>query len=256
MSRPIALVTGASAGIGAAFARSLARRGHDLILVARREAALQALATEVQAAHGIRAEVIPMDLLKPDAPTTLAASVAERGLQVDVLINNAGFGMFGDFAEADAARVRELLELNVVALTGLAHAFIGPMVSRKRGAMVNVASVAAFQGVPHFAVYAASKAYVLAFSEAIAEEVAAAGVTVQALCPGTTRSEFFDVAGMPEEARSRYMSAEAVVEISLDALKSRQHVVVPGLKNTVMTRGGRALPRRALTKIAGKMMKP
>lgn len=256
MSRPVALVTGASAGIGAAFARSLARRGHDLILVARREAALQALASELTSTHGGRAEVIPMDLLRADAAVALAEAVAGRGLQVDLLVNNAGFGMYGDFATADSARVRELLELNVVTLTALAHTFLHGMVERKRGAMINVASVAGFQGVPHFAVYAASKAYVLAFSEAIAEEVAESGVTVQALCPGTTRSEFFDVAGIPPEARSSHMSAEAVVEISLDALKTRQTIVVPGLKNVVMTAGGRVLPRGLVTKIAGKMMKP
>lgn len=257
MTRPTALVTGASAGIGAAFARSLARRGHDLILVARREAALRTLSDELTGAHaGLRAEVIPMDLLRPDAGAALFQAVAERGLTVDVLVNNAGFGLYGDFATAEARRVRELLELNVVSLTDLAHAFLHGMVDRRKGAIINVASVAGFQGVPYFAVYAASKAYVLAFSEALHEEVFAQGVTVQALCPGTTQSEFFEVAGMPPEARSSYMSAESVVDISLDALASRQAVVVPGLKNTVMTRGGRVLPRQVVTKIAGKMMKP
>jgi len=256
MTRSTALVTGASVGIGAAFARALASRDHDLILVARREDALRALADELTGRHRTRATVIPMDLGAPGAAERLAAEVAARGLTVDVLVNNAGFGLYGPFAEADAQRVTGMLELNVVALTDLTHAFLGPMRERRRGAVVNVASVAGFQAVPGFAAYAASKAYVIGFSEALAEEVRAEGIRVQALCPGTTATEFFEVAGMPPGARSRFMTPEAVVEASLEGLARGRTVVVPGPQNWLAAHGGRLLPRAVLTRLAAIATRP
>jgi hypothetical protein len=251
MPKPVALVTGASVGIGAAFARALARDGHDLILVARREEALRHVADEVRDRHGARAEVVPMDLSTHDAPAALLNAAHGLGMPVDLLVNNAGFGLFGPFAEADPVRVVQMLELNMVSLTALTHAFLGPMRTRRRGAIINVASVAGFQGIPNFAAYAASKAYVLAFSEGLAEEVRADGVKVQVLCPGTTKTEFFQVAGMPPEARTHFMTPEAVVEASLKGLARDQVVVVPGAQNRLAAHGGRLLPRALLTKLAG-----
>jgi short-subunit dehydrogenase len=253
MTRPVALVTGASAGIGAAFARALAADGHDLVLVARRAEALEALARELGDRHPCRAEVVPMDLAAEGAASRLATEVAARGMAVDLLINNAGFGLYGPFAEADPARVAQMLALNVVALTALTQAFLAPMRARGRGAIINVASVAGFQGVPGFSAYAASKAYVIAFSEGLAEEVRPDGIRVQALCPGTTATEFFDVAGMPEGGRSRFMSPEAVVEASLRGQARGRVIVVPGRENQLAAHGGRLLPRGLLTRLAGRL---
>jgi hypothetical protein len=255
MAKRTALVTGASAGIGAAFARALAVRGHDLILVARRAEALHKLADELSTQHNIRAEVLPQDLTAADAAPSLARRVAELGMQVDLLVNNAGFGLYGALLDTEPDRVLQLLQLNITALTALTHAFLPAMRDRHAGAVINVSSVAGFQAVPYFAVYAASKAYVLSFSEAIAEEVRHDGVIVQALCPSTTRSEFFDVAGFPEDARSRYMSAEAVVEASLHGLDRGKTLVVPGLLNKLMVGSVRFAPRRVVTRVAGKFMK-
>lgn len=255
MPRPVALVTGASVGIGAAFARALAREGHDLILVARREEALRAIADELHDRHGTRAEVVPMDLSAHGAPAKLLAASEALGMAVDVLVNNAGFGMYGPFAEAEAERVTRMLELNMVSLTAMTHAFLAPMRTRGRGAIINVASVAGFQGVPYFAAYAASKAYVLAFSEGLAEEVRAEGVKVQVLCPGTTATEFFQVAGMPPESRTRFMTPEAVVEASLRGLARGRVVVVPGAQNKLAAHAGRLLPRALLTRMAGLAMR-
>ncbi|MFP5502300.1 MAG: SDR family NAD(P)-dependent oxidoreductase [Candidatus Sericytochromatia bacterium] len=256
MPKETAMITGASAGIGASFAGALARRGLDLVLVARRRAALEAIAARLTADHGVRVEVIACDLARSDATETLMAEVATRGLRIDWLINNAGFGAWGPFAEVDPARAVEMLQLNVVALTALTRALLPGMRERRRGVVINVASVAAFQGVPHFAVYAASKAYVLSFTEALAEEVRGEGIVVQALCPGTTRTEFFEVAGMPPEARSAYMSPEAVVEASLGGIARRSPVVVPGAKNRLLAIGSRLGPRRLVTRVAGRMIKP
>ena len=256
MPKETAMITGASAGIGASFAEALARRGLDLVLVARRRPALEAIAERLAADHGVRVEVIACDLAGPEATETLVAELAARGLRIDWLINNAGFGAWGPFAELDPARAVEMLQLNVVALTALTRALPPGMREQRRGVVINVASVAAFQGVPHFAVYAASKAYVLALTEALAEEVRDEGIVVQALCPGTTRTEFFEVAGMPPEARSSYMSPESVVEASLSGLARRSPVVVPGAKNRILALGSRLGPRRLVTRIAGMMMKP
>jgi short-subunit dehydrogenase len=250
MTRPLALVTGASSGIGAAFARALAARGHDLVLVARRAEPMQALLAELPAVKG---EVIALDLGEPGAAARLAAEVANRGLQVDVLVNNAGFGLGGDFADADLARLSAMIQLNVVALTELAHAFVGPMRVRKRGTLINVGSVVAFQAVPHFAAYAASKAYVLTLSEALAEELRPDGIRVQALCPGSTRTSFFDVAGVPAED-ARMLSPEEVVKLSLEGLDRGREVVVTGLRNRLFAHGGRLLTRKAVTRIAGQLM--
>ena len=181
-----ALVTGASSGIGAAYARALAAQGYDLILVARRADRLQALADEVKQAHGHRAEVLPADLLRREAPAELVAGVAALGMQVDLLVNNAGMGVHGPFADATAEDDLRMIDLNITSLTALTRAFAPAMIARRSGAIINVASTAAFQAIPFMGVYAATKAYVLSFSEAIAEELRPHGITVQCLCPGAT----------------------------------------------------------------------
>ncbi|HEY6236260.1 MAG TPA: SDR family oxidoreductase, partial [Candidatus Elarobacter sp.] len=191
-----ALITGASSGIGEAFARALAARGEDLVLVARSAERLEALAAELSAKHGVRAHVLPADLSDPKAVDALVAELTARGLTVTTLINNAGFGTHGEFASLDAARERDEVIVNVLAPVQLTHALLPAMVARKSGAIVNVGSTASFQPVPYMAVYGATKAFLLSFSEALAEEVRAHGVRVVALCPGQTDTAFF--AGIDE----------------------------------------------------------
>lgn len=255
MDRRHVLITGASSGIGAAYARAIARRGHTPILVARRAERLEALAAAIKAAHGIEAPVVPLDLLSADAAERLEATLTARGLTVDWLVNNAGFGLYGPLVDTEPARLAEMLQLNVVALTALCRRFAPGMAARRAGAIVNVASVAAFQPVPTFAAYAASKAYVLSLSTALAEELRPYGVRVQALCPGTTRTEFFGVAGFPDGARTHFMTPEAVVEASLAGLERDAVVVVPGALNRLGSLLGRFVPRRLLVKVAARAMR-
>ncbi len=253
-----ALVTGASSGIGAAFARALARDRHDLILVARRADRLHTLADELRGTHGVRVEVLPADLVKPEAASELAEAVKALGMQVDLLVNNAGMGVHGpmlDLTNEDDAR---MITLNISALTALTRAFTRGMVERRTGAVINVASTAAFQPVPYFAVYAATKAYVLSYSEALAEELRPFGVNVQCLCPGSTESEFVEVAQFKSDMHTKapIMSAEAVVAESLGALRAGRSVQVAGVLNQIGTLGPRFLPRALITKISGTLFKP
>src|SRR6185436_6905763 len=186
--RDLALVTGASSGIGADLARELAQGGHDLVLVARGEDKLKALAAELEKAHSIRARVISADLAQPDAAVQLVKQLG--GTPIDVLINNAGYALYGRFAETDAADELRMIQVNIVALTQLAKLLLPGMLARKKGRILNVASTAAFQPGPLMAVYYATKAYVLSFSEALANELQGTGVGVTALCPGPTRTGF------------------------------------------------------------------
>jgi uncharacterized protein len=191
--RPIALITGASAGIGLEFAKRLAERGYDVILSARRRDRLDELAARLRAEHGgIRVEVIVADLQDSDAPAAIVAETARLGIGVDLLVNNAGFGTHGHFETLPPDRERGEIAVNVAALVALTHAFLPAMLERGQGGVINVASTAAFQPVPYMAVYAATKAFVRSFSEALHEEVQARGVRVIALCPGPTATEFFD----------------------------------------------------------------
>ena len=190
-----ALITGASSGIGEVFARELAARGADVVLVARNEGKLAELAGELASKHSVKAEVLAADLGQPGAGRALAEQVAARGLTVDVLINNAGFGFLSPLVKTDADMMSTMVALNVAALTDLTHAFLPGMVERDRGAVVNVASTAAFQPVPYMAVYGATKAYVLSFTEALWGETKGTGVRVTCLCPGATATAFFETAG-------------------------------------------------------------
>ncbi len=248
MTVAVTLITGASAGLGVDFARQLSAKDQRLVLVARRKERLDALAAELGDARAVA-----IDLGEPGAAGRLMADLAAHGEVVDCLINNAGFGLPGRFAALDGQRQRAMIDLNCGALTELAHAVLGPMVERKSGAILNVASTAAFQPGPGMAVYFATKAFVLSFSEALHEEVRKDGVTVTALCPGPTATEFGAVAGFGGNGVIDKMSARSseVVRAGLAALDAGKAVAIPGLVNKFGAQGHRLLPRALLRRIAG-----
>ncbi|HYJ30170.1 MAG TPA: SDR family oxidoreductase [Allosphingosinicella sp.] len=248
--RPVTLITGASAGLGAEFARQCARLGDEIVLVARRRERLDALARAI----GPQAHVIEADLGQPEAPARVVAQAASRGLWVQTLINNAGFGLAGRLDEIPLARQLEMIDLNVRALTELCHAVLADMRLKGDGAILNVASTAAFQAGPHMAVYYATKAYVLSLTEALHQENKGSGVSVTALCPGPTATEFFDVAGAPD-GRLAKMATDpvAVVRAGLDGLAKNKAIVVPGLMNKIGSQSNRLLPRAAMRRIIARL---
>lgn len=251
-----ALVTGASSGIGESFARLLAARGMNLVLSARRETKLQALARELGSRHPIRTIVVPADLSQPGAAAQLWQQAASQDRAIHLLVNNAGFGLYGAFHELPLETQSEMIALNCTALTELAHLALPPMRARGTGAVINVASTAAFQPVPYFSVYAATKAFVLAFSQGLWDENRAAGVRVLALCPGSTPTGFQEVAGTHRTASSPgIQSADEVAAAALDALDAGKSFVVPGALNAVSSRLSRILPLSAITRIAGAVFK-
>lgn len=247
------VITGASSGIGESLARQLAtREDQTLVLVARREDKLQALATELNKAHGTRVEVIGLDLEKPGAASQLIAAVESRGLAIDTLINNAGFGINDPFADMPLDRIQGMMQLNMVALTELCHAVLPGMRLRQQGRIMNIASVAAFQACPRFAVYGATKAYVLMFSEALAAEERRNGIHVTAVCPGATATEFHDVAGNHGTFAAKMMdSADTVASSAIAALDAGRSVVVTGLMNKPLPFFIRLMPRTLATWFAG-----
>jgi len=246
--KKVALVTGASAGLGVDFARQLSKRGHRLVLVARRKERLDELARELG-----NARAVALDLSRKDAAVKLLADLEANGEIVDVLVNNAGFGLIGRFAELDAKRERQMIDLNVATLTDLCRAVAPGMIKRKSGAILNVASTAAFQPGPKMAIYFATKAFVLSLSEALHEELKPHGVKVSCLCPGPTRTEFGDVAGFGGNGvfdRVAMESAE-VVRIGLQALDKNKAVAIAGFVNKVGALSTRFAPRSVVRKIAG-----
>jgi uncharacterized protein len=253
-----ALVTGASSGIGRELAKLLAREGHDLVLVARRREALEELARELAVKHGVAVRVIAKDLTAPDSTAEIFDELERERLSVDILVNNAGLGLHGRFWETDLARQLAVIQVNVVALTALTGRFLPGMVARGRGRIVNVASTAAFQPGPYMAVYYATKAYVLSFSEALAQELSDTGVTVTALCPGPTVTEFQAAAGLEDTLLFRgplVMNAAKVACVGWEGAKRGKRVVIPGLANRLLKETVRFSPRRLVTAAAGRMQK-
>jgi short-subunit dehydrogenase len=244
----VALVTGASAGLGVEFARQLSKRGHRLVLAARRKDRLDELAKELGNARSVA-----IDLSKANAATKLMADLDVNGETVDLLVNNAGFGLIGRFAELDGRRERQMIDLNVGTLADLCRAIAPGMIQRKSGGILNVASTAAFQPGPKMAVYFATKAFVLSLTEALHEELKPHGIHVTCLCPGPTRTEFGDVAGFGGNGLFDRvaMNAPAVVAAGLDGLDKNKAVVVPGLINKLTASSGRFAPRSVVRKIAG-----
>ncbi|HEX5504886.1 MAG TPA: SDR family oxidoreductase [Thermomicrobiales bacterium] len=244
-----ALVTGASGGIGYELARLCAADGYDLVLVARDAAALARAAGGLTAGRGIAARVVAADLARPEAPGELAEALAGR--EVDILVNNAGVGAYGPFAASDLATQLALLRLNVVALTELTRRFLPGMLARRSGKILNVASTAAFLPGPLMATYYASKAFVLSFSEALAEETRGTGVTVTALCPGPTHTNFHRQAAMSDSRMLRYrlaMDAGAVARAGYRGMRRGRRVVVPGRANWLMAQAVRVAPRALLAR--------
>ena len=248
-----ALITGASSGIGLELARLFAKDGCDVVLVARSEGKLRELAAELERDCGVTAHVIALDLGRPNAAEEL---VQRLPCAIDVLVNNAGFGVAGPFVETDLAKELEMIQVNVVALTQLTKLLLPPMVARRRGRVLNVASTAAFQPGPLMAVYYATKAYVLSFSEAIADELRHSGVTVTALCPGPTETGFAAVADMTQSRLfnvAKPMGSAAVARAGYAAMRRGKRVAIPGMKNKLLTQSVRVSPRRLVTAIVRKL---
>ncbi|HEX5858489.1 MAG TPA: SDR family oxidoreductase [Microbacterium sp.] len=249
-----ALITGASSGLGAEFATRLAERGADVVLVARREDRLRELAGRLERDHKVTATVVPLDLTAPGAARTVRAALGGRGIQT--LVNNAGFGIRGAFVDEDPARIESMLQLNVMALTALTREFLPDLIRTGTGALVNIASTAAYQPCPNMAVYGASKAFVLSLTEAIAHETRDTGLSVLALSPGATSTEFFEVVGTPDAAVGNFQTSAQVVATALRALdrKDTPPSVISGIKNRTLATLGGLVPRRLSLAAAGRLL--
>ncbi|WP_442893566.1 SDR family NAD(P)-dependent oxidoreductase [Bacillus sp. 2205SS5-2] len=248
------LITGASGGIGLALAKLFAQDQHNLVLVARSEDKLNEIAQDLSKKHSIKVNVIVSDLSKPQAAKQLFEETKRRGLVIDSLINNAGFGLFGEFEKTDMQRELEMIQVNITAVTELSKYFGQEMVERKQGQVLNVASTAAFQPGPLMAVYYATKAYVLSFSEALSNEWKDSGITVSALCPGPTSTGFGDQAelGQSKLFKSGVMDAESVARKAYEGLKQEKTVVIPGMKNKILAKAVRLMPRSIVPSIVRK----
>ena len=254
----VALVTGASGGIGTELCDILAAHGYDLVLVARSEAKLRALSEKLEGTYGITAPIFPVDLAEPGVADTLHDALVEQGISVDVLANNAGFGDQGAFLDSDWPRQEEMVKLNILALMRLAYLFGNDMRRRGAGRILNVASVAAFTAGPYMPVYFASKAFVLSFSQALGEELRGSGVTVTALCPGTTATSFWGAAGMDAGNVFSLMGAQsprAVAELGFNGLMAGKPVVIHSLPAKLANVAARLVPRRVSTWNCGQVLK-
>jgi short-subunit dehydrogenase len=251
-----ALVTGASAGIGKALAEELAKGGANLVITARREDRLRSIAQDLARRHNIRAETFVADLANPSAPEAIFQFTQKRGLTIDLLVNNAGFGQYGELHATDTARLLQMVQVNCTAVLHLTRLFVPPMIARRSGDVLIVASTAAFQAVPYISTYAATKVFDLYLAEGLAEELQPHGIRVCALCPGTTTSEFHEIAGHPVHSKGRAQSAETVARNGLKALAAGKSYVISGLGNYLGAHGERLVPRRVVTRIAAKMFRP
>ena len=251
--RQTALITGGSGGIGLEIGKQLARRSYDLVLVARTRDALEAVAGQIEGKQDVKVHVFAADLRRREAPEELFDFLRNENIPIEILVNNAGFGLGGEFADTDVQRELEMIQVNIVALTHLTKLFLPAMIKAKAGRILNLASTAAFQPGPLMAVYYATKAYVLSFSEALAEELRHSGVTVTALCPGPTRSDFAAVAHVGE---SRLFSlfgladATEVAEYGVNAMLHGRRVAIPGLRNKIVAQANRFAPRAVTAKVA------
>jgi uncharacterized protein len=250
-----ALVTGASVGIGRDLALVLAEAGHDLVVTARNEQKLIELAEVARGKFGVKVEVIVGDLAKPQAAEEIFREVEQRGISIDLLINNAGFGGYGRFDQQPVQQSLDILQVNIVALTHLTRLFLPGMIERKWGRVMNVASIAAFLPGPGLAVYYASKAFVVSFSEAVAAELKGTGVTVTAVCPGPTETEFQKRAGVEKSPifRGNMMDSMTVARIGYQGMMRGKRVVITGFRNKVMANVARHAPRRLVTAVAKKL---
>jgi len=251
-----ALVTGASSGIGWALAEQLAAQGVNLVLTARRAGRLAELAKAVVTRHNIQTQIVPADLSRPASPGEILRFTEDNRLPIELLINNAGFGAYGEFRKVEAQRFLDMVQVNVASVVHLSHLFLPAMVERRSGYILIVASTAAFQPVPYISTYAATKGFDLLFAEGLAEEVRRYGVRVCALCPGSTVSEFNEVAGQPPRMAGPQELNEKVARVGLQALAQGKPRVISGTRNWLSVEAQRLAPRRLVTRVAARMFMP
>jgi len=254
--KSVALITGASRGIGLELAKECAKHSHDVVLVARHQDALEAAAGQIEGKYGVRAIVVPADLSDTAAPSEIFSAMIAQQIEVHMLINNAGFGLGGEFLETNIEREIDMIQVNITALTQLTKLFTAPMVKRRSGRIMNVASTAAFQPGPLMAVYYATKAYVLSFSEAIGEELRNTGVTVTALCPGATATDFAETAQISNSRLFQKLGVANPADIArygYKAMMRGERVAIPGWRDKLMIQSERFAPRRLVTAIARKV---
>jgi uncharacterized protein len=252
-----ALVTGASAGIGAELARQLAVGGANLVLTARRKDRLEELSNKLKDAHHVQSEIFVADLTRPEGPEEIYAFTREKGIAIDLLVNNAGFGQYGELQMVETQRLLDMVQVNCSAVVHLTRLFLPDMIVRRRGDILILASTASFQAVPYISTYAATKAFDLLFAEGLAEEMKPHGIRVCALCPGSTESEFHVIAGQ-EQFRGKHPreSAEKVAKTGLEALAAGKSYVISGLGNYLGAQSQRLVPRGLVTRIAAGMFRP
>lgn len=251
------LITGASSGIGEAFARRLASEKHNLVLVARSEEKLRVLCDELTAKHSVTCNFVALDLTEPGSCEKLVAETEARGWEIDWLINNAGFGSSGDFAKLDPDRELQIIDLNVSALVALTHKFLQGMRKRRSGTIINVSSAAGFQPIPFMATYAATKAFVSSFSEAIAEENRPFGIRVLALCPGSTKTNFFEASKIERPIQVKgQQTVEQVVDTAMKALSQNRTKVVSGWANFIGAVAGTIVPNSISSRVMAKALRP
>ena len=251
-----ALITGASSGIGRKLADLLAQRGTKLVLTARRRDRLEELARKLSSEHGATTEIVTADLAKPEGPAELFAFTEGKGIEIDLLINNAGFGGYGEFHRRSLEWYRKMIQVNVAAVVELTHLYLRGMVERRRGDVMILASTASFQPVPYISCYAATKAFDLLLAEGLAEEVRQYGVRVMALCPGPTETEFGEVANQPGRAFRFTEPAEKVARTGLDALEAGKTYVISGWRNYLQTQAERLAPRPFIARSAAALLAP